>query len=108
MNDWKDILYSQVSESYVGRLIRTDRWKYVIHAAGKRPFTDMGTDEDTWTDKHLFDMKNDPTEKNDLKDNPDYNEIKAQLRQLLIDYAYKAGEGNFTISDTNRKINNDL
>lgn len=108
MDDWKDVMYSQVSESYVGRLVRTDKWKYVIHAAGKRPFHDMGTDKDTWTDKHLFDMVNDPTEKNDLKDNPDYNEIKAQLRKLLIEYAYKAGEGNFTISDTTTIINNDL
>ncbi|KAK8839973.1 hypothetical protein M9Y10_031690 [Tritrichomonas musculus] len=106
--DWKDYMYSQVSESYVGRLVRTDRWKYVIHAAGKAPFGDPGSDKDTWTDKHLFDLKNDPTEKHDLKDNADYNEIKAQLRQLLIDCAYRAGEGNFTISDQKKSINNDL
>ena len=68
----------------------------------------MGTSKDVWTDKHLFDMENDPTEVHDLKDDPDYNDIKAELRKLLISKAEYAGEGTFTISETNDKVSNDL
>ncbi|OHT13917.1 hypothetical protein TRFO_15806 [Tritrichomonas foetus] len=106
--DWENVMYSQVSESYVGRLVRTHKWKYVIHAEGLRPFGDPGTDKDTWTDKHLFDLEHDPTEKNDLKDDPDYYEIKQQLRELLIEKAKWAGEGTLKIVDKTTKTTNDL
>ena len=106
-DDWDNIIYAQISESMVGRAIRTPEWSYVIHVAGKNPFNFPGTSNDTWTDKHLFDLKNDPCELNDLKDNPDYNEIKAELRKILIRKAEEAGEGTFTIKDTNN-LTNDL
>lgn len=105
--NWQDIMYSQVSESYVGRFIRTLEWKYVIHATGLKPFNDMGTDQDKWTDKHLFNIKNDPAEKKDLKDDPNYNDIKQELRKLIIEQAYLAGEGNFTIYD-DQTVTNEL
>ena len=106
-DDWDNVVYVQVSESMVGRAIRTPEWSYVIHAQGKNPFNVPGSSDLTWTDKHLFDLKNDPCELNDLKDNPDYNEIKAQLRKILIRKAEEAGEGTFTIKDTN-PLTNDL
>lgn len=99
-DDWEDVLYSQVSQSSIGRLVRTNRWKYVIHVTGKDPMMNGGNDKDTWTDKHLFDEINDPTEKHDLVNDPSYKDIKLKLRELIKQKAYWAGEGNFTIVDT--------
>ena len=99
--DWENIIYAQISESFVGRAIRTEKYNYVIHAAGKNPYKEPGSDKLTWTDKHLYDLEKDPQEWNDLKDNPDYNEIKAELRKILIRKAQEAGEGTFKIVDNN-------
>lgn len=106
--DWENVVYSQISESFVGRSIRTERYNYVIHAAGYNPYKEPGSDKLTWTDKHLFDLQNDPAEQNELKDNPDYNEIKAELRQILIRKAQEAGEGTLKIVDNNHAITGDL
>ena len=103
-DDWENVVYAQISESFVGRAIRTEEYSYVIHAKGKNPYSEPGSDKLRWTDKHLFDLKKDPLEMVELKDNPEYNEIKAQLRQILIRKAQEAGEGTFTIYDTESEI----
>lgn len=97
---WENVVYIQVSEAFVGRAIRTTEWNYVIHVKGKNPYKHPGSDADEWTDKHLFDLVNDPVELHDLKDDPKYNDIKKELREILKRKAFEFGEGNFTIVDT--------
>ena len=106
--DWENVVYIQISESFVGRAIRTDRYCYVIHAAGQNPYKEPGSDKLTWTDKHLWDVKNDPTEQRELKNDPDYQEIKAELRKILIRKAQEAGEGTLRIVDNNPEVTKDL
>lgn len=95
--DWEDVVYVQVSESMVGRAIRTPKYSYVIHAAGKNPFNEPGSDKCTWTEKHLFDLTADPVEMNDLVNDPNYSAVRAELRELLKKKAKEAGEGDFNI-----------
>lgn len=92
---WKDDVYIQISESFLGRAVRTDRYKYTIHAPHKHPWNDMLSD--VYEEKYLFDLKNDPLEKNNLVDDPAYATIREDLKKRLEAYAKKAGEGEFEI-----------
>ncbi|TKG96881.1 DUF4976 domain-containing protein [Puteibacter caeruleilacunae] len=49
-----------------GRAVRGDRYKYIVYSKGDNR-------------EQLFDLYNDPGEMNDLSDNPDYAEKKAEL-----------------------------
>lgn len=83
-------VYIQISESYVGRALRTDRYKYVLHAPGLNPWETMTTE--TWTEKYLFDLRSDPLEKNNLLNNSRYRQVKEQLQKRIRECAVQAGE----------------
>ena len=88
--DWENAVYIQISESYVGRAVRTDRYKYVLHAPGKMPRQEA--DSDFYEEKYLFDLKNDPLERNNLIADPAYAGVKKQLRERLLAFSKDAGE----------------
>jgi uncharacterized sulfatase len=94
-SDWDNAVYIQISESYVGRVLRTDRFKYVIYDPDKNPWNDrLG---DRYRERYLFDLKEDPEEARNLVDDPGYSEIKNMLREQLRDMARQAGEGSIKI-----------
>lgn len=78
---WPEDIFVQISESLVGRCIRTRRWKYAVRApekdGGKYPFSEI------YIEQFLYDLVNDSYEKNNLIENTDYTDIKKQLRQQL-------------------------
>lgn len=59
--------YSEIYGAYVDlqRMVRTDKYKLIIYPKAKIV--------------RLFDMENDPLEMNDLADNVEYSEVKAEL-----------------------------
>lgn len=93
--DWREGVYMQISESFVGRAVRTERFKYTIYAPHKHPFDDMVSD--IYEEKYLFDLEKDPLERNNLIKNPSYEEVKNKLRDLISRYAQEAGEPEFEI-----------
>jgi choline-sulfatase len=70
----------QVSESEVGRALRTNRWKYYVHApeAGDVPGADR------YAERALYDLDADPYELDNLIDSANHQEIAAELRTALI------------------------
>ncbi len=94
-DDWENAVYIQISESFVGRAVRTDRYKYVVYAPDKNPWTQSGSS--VYYEKYLFDMSTDPLEKNNLINDLSYSKIKAGLRKRLISFAKDACEGEITI-----------
>jgi len=83
-------VYIQISESYVGRVIRNKRFKYVVEAKDKDAIHDSGSD--VYTEKYLFDIETDKLEKNNLIHNKNYDQIRAQMRERMIVRAEEAGE----------------
>jgi arylsulfatase A-like enzyme len=73
--DWPDHVYAEISESHVGRLIRTVRWKYAI------ALTRAG--EPHWHESFLYDLARDPHEQNNLAAEPMLLPIRQHLRKLL-------------------------
>ena len=93
--NWENAVYIQISESYVGRAVRTARYKYVVYAPDKNPWTESASS--SYIEKYLFDLHTDPLEKENLIHERDYLELKAMLRMRLIQFAQQAGEGTITI-----------
>jgi len=87
---WPEEVYVQISESEVARAIRTDRWKYCMVAPDKEPWFDPVSDK--YVDAHLYDLKTDPHELNDLIASESHRAIIEEMRTRIIRRMMEAGE----------------
>lgn len=85
----KDI-FIQISESQVGRAIRTDRWKYSVEAPDKNPVGDSGSDE--YTEAFLYDLEHDPYELHNLIHSRAHEGVCLVLAEKLKKCMAEAGE----------------
>lgn len=71
----------QISESEVGRALRTSRWKYHVAApdAGDQPGAPR------YVERSLYDLAADPYELDNLIDSVNHREVLADLRRRLAD-----------------------
>ncbi len=88
--DWPQEIFLQISESHVGRAIRTNRWKYSVRAPDANGWTDP--DSDQYTEDFLYDLEADPHERKNLVADPDYGDVRRQLRRRLVARMLAAGE----------------
>ena len=88
--DWEDVAFMQISESHVGRAIRTKRWTYEVGAVGRDGWKDAGAD--TYMEVFLYDDENDPHQKRNLAGDPAYAGVRAQLAEILKREMVRAGE----------------
>ncbi|WP_155241946.1 sulfatase/phosphatase domain-containing protein [Clostridium pasteurianum] len=79
--NWPKEIFVQISESQVGRAIRTKIWKYSVRAEGKNGSKDASSN--CYTEDFLYDLENDYNEKNNLIKNPLYAEVRKQLADIL-------------------------
>lgn len=79
--DRKNEVYAQISESRVGRCIRTSRYLYSVYAeninGGER------ASSEAYLDDYLYDMEKDPYQLNNLILNTAYDNVKETLRYKL-------------------------
>lgn len=87
---WRDAVYVQVSESQVGRAVRTSRWKYAVAAPDAdgwhQPYADH------YVESLLYDLDADPYELTNLVTSPSHRAIREELRTVLLDAIQEAGE----------------
>jgi len=88
---WDDIVYIQISESFLGRALRTNRYTYCIYDPTKDPQEESCSSK--YTERFLFDNEKDPQQKTNLINDPAYSDVRSDLRKLIIEYAQTAGEG---------------
>jgi len=88
--DWPDDVFIQISESQVGRAIRTRRWKYSVAAPDKDPFEDVGSD--AYVEEFLYDLEADPYELTNLIGFESHRKVAEVLRKRLIKRMVEAGE----------------
>lgn len=93
---WPAEVFVQISESQVGRAIRTQRWKYSVTAPGKTGLDVPASDR--YTEDFLYDLKADPYELVNLAGFSSHRELAASLRQRLIARMVQAGEAAPTIA----------
>lgn len=85
----KDI-FIQISESQVGRAIRTDRWKYAVEAPDKHPIQDSGSA--VYTETFLYDLEHDPYELHNLIHSEAHEKVCLVLAEKLKKCMAEAGE----------------
>ncbi len=89
--------FVQISESRVGRCIRTDKYTYSVFApninGGAQAYSDI------YEDDFLYDLKKDPYQLNNLIHSKEYDNIKRQLRSRLLYWIQKEEGRNPEISD---------
>ena len=89
--DWTESVFAQISESHVGRTVRTKKWKYAVWAPDKQGGRDM--DSDVYEEAFLYDLEEDPHEKNNLvREGGEYVDVRAELAETLKRWMVKAGE----------------
>lgn len=88
--DRENIIFAQISESRVGRCVRTKDWLYSVYAPGKNGF--HCADSDVYETDFLYDLKNDPYELHNLAEEDGYLEVKKEMAGLLVREMEKAGE----------------
>ncbi len=92
---WPDEVFVQISESQVGRAVRTRRWKYSVTAKDKSGWDVPAADR--YTEDCLYDLKADPYELANLIGFSSHRELAAVLRRRLIARMVEAGEAAPTI-----------
>lgn len=89
VQEWQECVFVQISESQVGRAIRTRKWKYSV-VAEEDPWECPGAD--VYYEQYLYDLEKDPFESVNLVRNPVYRDIRGQLAEKLKECMKRAGE----------------
>jgi arylsulfatase A-like enzyme len=87
---WPEEVFVQISESEVGRAIRTRRWKYSVAAPGRKAKKHPGAE--LYVEQFLYDLENDPHERDNLVRSPNHTGVRAVLRERLKHRMAAAGE----------------
>jgi arylsulfatase A-like enzyme len=99
--DWQEEVFIQISETQVGRAIRTQRWKYSVVAPNKHGWNDACSDH--YVEEFLYDLQADPYELTNLIGLESHQRVSAVLRERLIRRMAEAGEEAPVIQPTPTK-----
>ena len=94
--NWPEEAYVQISETELGRAIRTAKWKYGVTAPGKDPWKDATSDH--YVETYLYDLESDPYELNNLAGSKSHRLVANRLKRQLLRRIKEAGEPAATIA----------
>ena len=81
-SEWPEEAFIQISESQVGRALRTSRWKYCVTAPAADPDNDPAAD--VYEEQFLYDLQTDPYELHNLISYRSHATIAGELRERLL------------------------
>jgi arylsulfatase A-like enzyme len=87
---WPDDVLIQISESQLGRAVRTQRWKYGVVAPGKSGSREPAAD--SYVEEYLYDLLADPYELNNVVGCDSHAEVAAVLRERVVRRMVEVGE----------------
>lgn len=88
--DWPGEAFVQISESQVGRAVRTARWKYGVLAPDGDGWHDRGAAR--YVEDCLYDLRADPDELRNLAGSTAHRKVADVLRDRLLRRMVEAGE----------------
>ena len=89
-SDWPQDALIQISESQVGRAVRTQRWKYCVTAPDKDGRKDASSDR--YEEQYLYDLQADPYELTNLVGLESHRRAADVLQERLLRLMHEAGE----------------
>lgn len=93
--EWPDDVFIQISESQVGRAVRTKRWKYSVVAPGKDGNETPCADH--YVEEFLYDLYSDPYELRNLVGMTSHQKVSEKMRERLVKRLVEASEQAPTI-----------
>ena len=90
-------VFAQISESRVGRCIRTPDFLYAVYAPGKSGGEYASSD--VYADDYLYDLRVDPNQLHDVAADGRYAADKAMLRERLLAWIERAEGARPRITD---------
>lgn len=99
---WPDDVLIQISESQVGRAVRTHRWKYAVIAPDMDAERDR--DSDHYIESELYDLRCDPYELTNLIGLESHREVANAMRARLLRRMASAGEAPPTIVSAQGRV----
>ncbi len=81
-------VFAQISESRVGRCVRTPEWLYSVYAPGVNGGEAAAAD--TYADDFLYDLRADPWQLDNVVADPAYADVKKALREKLLAWIERA------------------
>lgn len=84
--DWPQEAFAQISESQTGRCLRTLRWTYSVSVPERRAASEV------YYEEFLYDNEADPHQRTNLVRDPEYAEVRSELRETLLRRMAAAGE----------------
>jgi arylsulfatase A-like enzyme len=97
--EWPSEAFVQISESHIGRAVRTHRWKYEVTAEDD----DGQGGASTYREAILYDLKYDPHELTNLIDRDSHTAVRAVMRDRLLRRMADAGEAEPRIIEAEPK-----
>jgi arylsulfatase A-like enzyme len=88
--EWPEEVFIQISESQVGRSVRTHRWKYGVNAPDKDGNRDPGSER--YEVQYLYDLQADPYELTNLIGLDSHRQVADTMRTRLLRRMAEAGE----------------
>lgn len=88
--EWPEEVFIQISESQVGRAVRTARWKYSVVAPDKDGYQDASAEH--FIEEFLYDLHADPHELDNLISIDAYREVREKMKNRLLRRMAQAGE----------------
>ncbi len=89
-DDWPEEAFIQISETQVGRAVRTHRWKYGVDAPDKSGRDDVGSE--SYVEQYLYDLQVDPYELTNLVGAESHEDVRVVMRDRLVRRMVQAGE----------------
>lgn len=93
--DWPREVFIQISESQVGRAIRTERWKYSVKAPDKNGWLDSRAN--VYEEEFLYDLQADPYELTNLVGVESFRQVADRLKERLVARMIESGEAESQI-----------
>jgi len=93
--EWPQDLFVQISESQIGRALRTKRWKYGVTVPDADGSSAPGSP--FYVEEYLYDLQADPYELTNLVHVDAFEDVRATLRSRLIERMTAIGEAAPTI-----------
>jgi len=85
----EEAVFIQISESCIGRALRTRRWTYCVEAPVGSTCANA-PHSDRYRETCLYDNEQDPDQLNNRIDNPAYRDMREALRAKLLDRIFEA------------------
>ncbi len=86
----KNCIFAQISESRIGRCIRTEHYFYSVYAPNSDGWSEGSSNY--YEEDFLYDLKKDPYELNNLISDVNYQSIRQEMARELVEEMIKAGE----------------